>query len=264
MIKIAFYGDTITFDGISSEVFNLYLYTPDANEKTTVIDLKSNITKSYKQSKYLPKKRYTDNPNYLSISLMSENILTRNQIDKIEEWLHTTDDEFKKLTINQDDMFGLYYNCRLQKMEFETFGNKIHMIHLIFETDSIYAWENPSTLIYTDFTNPITFNNTSSEDLMCPIFQIKMGENGGTIKIEDTTNADIYLKSMELINLQANEIITINSETCVLTSNLRTNILKDFLYINFMRFTKGNHNLIITGDVEELKITYQNARKIGI
>jgi len=264
VVEIAFYGNIITFDGVSSEIFNLYITTPDSSEKTTVIDLKSDLNKPYRQSEYLPKKQYTDSPNYLSISLLSDTILTRSQIDNIEEWLYRSDGEFRKLTINQEDMENYYYNCRLQRMDFETFANKIHIIHLVFETDSIYARENPVTLIYTDFTNPISFNNTSSEDEMSPVFQITMSASGGTVKIEDTTNTDTYLKSMELTNLQANEVITINSKTCVLSSNLRTNILGNFSYINFIRFSKGLHSLAITGNITELKIIYQNGRKFGV
>ena len=182
MIIIAFYGDTIVFDGVSSETHNLYITTPDSNEKTTVIDLKSDLSKAYRQSKYLPKKQYTDSPNYLNISLLSDTILTRSQVDNIEEWLYRSDGKFRKLTINQEDMENYYYNCRLKTMEFETFSNKIHVVHLVFETNSIYAWENPVTLTYTDFINPISFNNTSSEDEMCPVFQITMSASGGTVK----------------------------------------------------------------------------------
>ena len=38
---------------------------------------------------------------------------------------------------------------------------------------------------------------------------------------------------MELTNMQANEVITINSKTCVLSSNLRTNILGNFFVCQF-------------------------------
>jgi hypothetical protein len=261
---MAFYADTFTFDGVSSDTHFLYITTPDSNEKFNVSNYKSDLIKSHKQSKFLPKKQYIDEPNILQISVYSETALTRENLDTIEQWLYRSDGKFRKLTLNQNDMVDYHYNCRLASMEAETFGNKIHTLHFTFETDSIYAWSEPSTLTYINFASPITFVNESSENEMSPTFEITMNSSGGTVKIEDTSNTDTYLKSMELNNMQANEVIIINSELGIISSNLRTNILGNFTYVNFMRFSKGEHILNVTGNIAQLKITYSNGRKIGV
>lgn len=264
MITIAFYGDEITFNGTSCTTFGLGMYSEDSNEKTTVSNYKSNTTKSYKQNKFLAKKQYEDEPKYPKISLfpLDGEPITRLELDEIEKWLHP-DSEFRPLTINQDDMTGWYYNCRLQSMEAETYANKIMMIHLTFEADSVYVWSDLNTLSYTSFTNPIVFNNVSSEEVMCPTYKIHMNSSGGTAKIVDSFYADVNKNTMEFTGLQANEILTINTELGILSSNLRTGVFSTFVYPNFLRLDNGQHSFTVTGNVTKLEILYRNAKKVG-
>ncbi len=264
MIEIAFYGDEMTFNGISCTSFGLGMYSEDSNEKITVSNYKSDITKSYKQNKFLPKKQYEDEPKYPKISLfpLDGEPITRLELDSIEKWLHP-DSKFRPLIINQDDMVGWHYNCRLQSMEAETFGNKIMMIHLVFEADSTYVWSDETTLSYTSFTNPIVFNNTSSEEIMCPVYKVYMNSSGGTAKIVDSFYTDVDESTMEFTGLQANEILTINTELGILSSNLRTGVFSTFVYPNFLRLDEGQHSLTITGNVTKFEILYRNAKKVG-
>lgn len=266
MIKIAFYGDEITFNGVSCTTFGLGLYSEDSNEKISVSNYKSNITKSYKQNKFLPKKQYEDEPNYIKISLLpTDGIpITRLELNNIEKWLHP-DSEFKPLTINQDDMTGLHYNCRLQSMEAETFGNKIMTLHLVFEADSVYVWSDELTETYTITTVPqdCVFDNVSSEDLLRPKYVITMNASGGTATITNLAFTDINQQKMEFTTLQANEIITVNTELGIVSSNLRTGVFSLFTYPNFMWLPSGSHTLKVDGNVAEFKILYRNAKRVG-
>lgn len=266
MIKIAFYGDEITFNGISCTDFGLGMFSENSNEKITVSNYKSDMTKPYKQNKFLPKKQYEDEPNYINISLfpLDGEPITRTELNDIEKWLHP-DSEFKSLTINQEDMDGWHYNCRLQSMEAETFGNKIMMIHLVFEADSVYVWSDELTSTYTITTTPqnCVFNNISSEDSLRPRYVIKMNASGGSATITNNAFTDINQKTMAFTLLQANEIITVDTELCIVSSNLRNGVFSNFTYPNFMRLPYGSHTFVVDGNVAEFKIVYFNAKRVG-
>lgn len=261
---MAFYGESFTYNGISSENFGLKLYTPDSNEKTTILNLKSNLTKTPRQSKFTPTKQYVDEPRTIPIALYSENILTQTQIDVIYQWLFSTDNDYKVMTINQEDMEDYHFNCRLIELQNETFGNKTQQIHAIMQCDSIYAWENLQTLTYNNFANPITFVNTSSEDVMKPTYKFSCNLSGGTIKLVDDFYPTAIENTMEFTGLFNNEIITINTEHCIISSTSRTVGLIDlFTYPKFLRLRRGSHHFTITGNVSQFQLIYQNARVIG-
>lgn len=265
MIQIAFYADEMTFNGISCTVYGLSMYSEDSSDKITISDYQSDIKKSYKQNKFLPKKQYMDKPNYINMWLYPTDgePLTRLELDNIESWL--SGDKFKPLTIVQSDMAGLHYNCRLQTMEAETVSNVIYKIHLVFECDSVYVWSEEQTSIYPITLVPqnCVFVNSSSEDLLRPKYVITMNATGGTATITNLVFTDILQQKMEFTLLQANEIITIDTELCKVTSNLRTGVLANFTYPNFMRLIKGSHTFTVDGNVTEFKIIYTNAKKVG-
>ena len=263
---MAFAGTEIIFNGVSCTTYGLGMYSEDSNEKITVSNYKSNITKSNKQNKFLPKKQYTDEPNYVKISLHSLDgeTLTRSEINDIEKWLHP-DDNFKNLTIVQDDMEGWHYNCRLQSMDVETFANKLIMIHLVFEADSVFVWSDELTETYTITAVPqnCVFDNISSEDLLRPKYIIKMNATGGTATITNLIFTDINQQEMEFTTLQPNEIITVDTELGIVSSDKRTGVFKLFSYPNFMRLPYGENTFTVDGNVAEFKIVYRNCKKVG-
>jgi phage-related protein len=261
---MAFYGESFTYNGISSETFGLKIYTPDSNEKTTILSLSSNLTKTPRQSKFSPTKQYVNEPKSIPIALYSENVLTQTQIDAIYQWLFPADNEYKVMTIEQDDMTNYYFNCRLTELQNETFGNKTQQILATIQCDSIYAWENLQTLTYTSFASPITFNNVSSEDVMKPTYKFTCNLENGTIKLVDDFYDTAIKNTIEFTGLLNGEVLTVDTEHNIITSNLRTSGLLDlFTSPKFLRLDRGTHNFTITGNISEFKIIYQNGRVIG-
>jgi len=274
---MSFGGDSFTFDNISSDRFNLKITTPETKSTINISNYKSNLIKTNRQSKFYATRQTVDEPLILEVSIFSENgvPLTRSQLDQIENWLFRPDGKFRKLRINQEDMKGYYYNCRLQKLEAETYANNIFVLNCLMECDSIFIWQNPQTRVYTINSTPYVakFVNISSENLMSPTYQITVGVVNGLMKIESTgrtikiVNSNITDESqntMEFIGLLDNEVLTIDTEHEIITSNMRTSGLLDlFTNINFMKLPKGNNTFTITGDIVELKINYQNGRKVG-
>lgn len=259
---MAFLGEFFTFDNISSERYNLRITTPDSKSTINISDYQSNVIKTKRQSKFYPLKQTIEKPLEIPVSIFSETPLSRNQLDQIDSWLFRNDGKFRKLRIHQKDMEGYYYNCRLIKLEAETFGNNIYVINVIMQMDSIYAWQNIQTRSIVVATTPHEFKfvNISSEEIMKPIYTLKCSADNGTIKITDTTTNSI----MEFNNLLLNEVLTIDTEHEIITSDKRTSGLLDlFTNINFMRLSKGTHNFKLEGNISEFKITYEVARKIG-
>ena len=263
---MAFYGDSFTFDNISSERYGLKITTPKSDEDINISEYTSELIKTPRRTKFYATKPKVEEPLTLAVSIYSETPLTRNQLDQIERWLFRNDGQFRKLRINQFDMQGYYYNCRLEKLSAGTFGNKIHQFDILMICDSQYAWQNQQTRVYNITSTPYTakFVNISSEDLMCPVYTIKCNSTDGTIKIVNNQYTDVRLNTMEFIGLQNGEILTLDTEYGIITSNLRTSGLLDlFVYPNFMKLSRGVNEFTITGNISELKLTYENARKFG-
>ncbi len=272
---MAFYGDYFTFDNISSEQYGLRIVTPKSDEDINISEYKSDLIKTPRRTKFYTTKPKVEEPLILPISIGSATPLTRNQLDQIERWLFKTDGKFRKLRINQEDMQGYYYNCRLEKLSAGTFGNKIHQFDILMICDSQYAWKDEKPRIYNITSTPYTakFANISSEEPMSPIYEIKcssleglMGieSDGRTIKIVNNQYDDDRLNVMEFTGLFNDEILRIDTETGIITSNMRTSgVLDLFTYPNFMKLNRGTHSFLITGDISEFKIFYKNARKFG-
>lgn len=264
---MAFYGSSFIFDNISSERYNLKITTPKSDETINISEYKSDLIKTPRRTKFYATKQRVDEPLTLTVSIYSETPLTRNQIDQIERWLFRTDGQFRKLRINQEDMQGYYYyNCRLEKMEVETFGNLPYQVNCILRCDSQYAWQNQQTRVYNITSTPYIakFVNISSEDIMSPVYIIKCNSANGTIKIVNNQYEDVRLSTMEFTGLQNGEILTLDTEHGIITSNLRTNGLLDlFVYPNFMKLPRGVNEFTITGNISEFKLVYENGRKIG-
>lgn len=276
---MAFYGETFSFDNISSENIlsneNYKLKILSSDDTINVSEYKSELIKTPRRSKFYATKQRVDEPLVLAVSIFSETPLTRNQIDNIERWLFRTDGQFRKLRVNQPDMQGYYYNCRLQKLSVKSYYNKPHVFNCVMECDSIYAWKDEKPRVYNITSTPYTakFHNLSSEDMISPIYEItcassyglmKLESEGKTIKILNNQYEDDRLNIMEFSGLFDNEVLRIDTETGIITSNMRTSgVLDLFTYPNFMKLNRGVNNFEITGDISELKIFYKTARKFG-
>jgi len=272
---MAFYGDSFSFDNVSSERFGLKITTPKSDEDINISEYTSDLIKTPRRSKFYATKQRVDEPLILAVSIYSETPLTRSQMDNIDRWLFRTDGQFRKLRVNQLDMKGYYYNCRLEKLSVNTFGNKPYQVDVVLQCDSQYAWQNQQTRVYNITTIPFVakFTNISSETLMSPIYEIKCSPLNGlmklesigrTIKIVNNQYEDNRLNVMEFVGLFDNEVLHLDTETGIITSNMRTTgVLELFTYPNFMKLERKTHNFEITGDISEFKIFYKNARKLG-
>jgi hypothetical protein len=261
---MAFYGDVIIFNGISSEDYGLYVMAEDGDETTSILEFDSDITKPTRQSKFSESEQYVSDPKSFTITLYSKTSLSQSDIDNIYQWLYSTDGEYKTLIIDQADMENYHFNCRLQQFENETYGNKIYKIHITMQCDSIYAWEDEITLTYTDFTSAITFVNSSSENTMKPTYEITCNASSGAISIVDDFYSTSIKNTMAFTELLSGEVLTIDTEHNIITSDSRdTGTLDLFTSPKFLRLDRGTHNFTVTGDISQLKITYTNARVIG-
>ena len=270
---MAFYGEYFSFDNVSSKRYGLKITTENSNDTIDVSEYKSDLIKTPRRSKFYATKQRVDEPLILAVSIFSETPLTRNEIDNIERWLFKSDGKFRKLRVDQPDMQGYYYNCRLQKLSVKSYYNKPHEINCVMECNSQYIWSDTKPRVYLINSTPYTakFVNTSSEIVMSPTYEITChvsgrGLMGGnrSIKIINNQYSDSRLNTMEFNDLFDDEILTIDTERGIITSNMRTNGLLDlFVYPNFMKIPYGVNNFEITGDISKFKIIHKIARKFG-
>ena len=181
----------------------------------------------------------------------------------IEKWLfgHM---RYRKLQIMQPDLEGIYYNCFFTEPETQRVGNKLVGYTCTIVCDSPFAWEYERTKTYTFSTPPnsfpITFFNTSDNNYyMFPKLEITMDNIGGTAQITNVSDSSrIFL----LTALAGSEVITVNNDLQTLVSSTSLLRLSHFNK-KWFRMIQGKNNLLVTGNIAQIKLIYQFARKVG-
>lgn len=180
---------------------------------------------------------------------------------EIQYWLFGQSG-YRKLKIIQDDMLNLHFQCRFNAVKIKNVGNKPMLIEFDVICDSPYAWEDIKESIYTTIptSKEIVFNNTSHLiGYTYPIVELKTGREG-TVSIINKNDKD---REMKFENLMQNEVLTIDCNTGQITTNKDLNRL-EVCNKKLLRLVGGINKLTLTGDIVNLKITYQNARMVGM
>ena len=197
-------------------------------------------------------------PLEFDLEIVCEYQLSTAQALLVKDWLfgHIN---YKRLQIMREDLGGCYFNCLLNNPEdIQINGNNGWKFTVVCDAGG--AWEFPKTTrFFPTNGGVIVINNPSgNNDYTYPDVSFKMNADGD-FAIKNQTD-DNRLFSFE--GLLSNEVVTVNGESKVISSDLGIRRLSNFNK-KFLRLKRGQNVLTCTGNVEYLDITIQNFRRLG-
>lgn len=250
---MSFYGLSFSFDGISCEEYGLMLYdfnnTSQGDSKFASLEIEEDRVAGRHRSLFY--NTYYKKP--LEFKLIfganedaadAREPIDRYEMQLIGAWL-TDRKEYCDLVIDQPDMERVRYRCIITDLEvLEHSGNKWAMQATV-HCDSPYGYLLPQTFEYvldgeTDILLP---SRSSINRPFYPVMQIEMGESK-TLSIVNHSDNDREFTLTDLPH--ANEIITLNGETGILTGDSGLN-LYPYCNFKFPRLSRGDNILTIKG-----------------
>ena len=259
---MAFYGRNFIFGGVPSENYNLTISSVESDSSTPGPDVELMTTKIYRRPKvYLygvSQKPVIQFP----IVFNTPYELTSEDFSLAAAWL-LGKQTFTKLEIIQEDMVGIFFNCFLTAPEIQKTGNIITGLKVLAVCDSPFAWTYPIVTNYPFGSPPssyaLTFDNYSHDSYyLFPKIEFQMA-GAGDLSITNTSDAS---RLFNFTGLSSGEIITVDNDLEIVTSSLSIARLPKF-NLNFLRFAPGRNNLLVTGNISYLKLTYSFTKKIG-
>jgi len=250
-------------------MFNLYITSPDGGDVGVSgaggVDLITEDTMRVVKPYLLYVKSNT--PLSFDVSISSPEELTAEDARIASRYLFGSQ-TYKKLWIIQPDMRDFYFNGIFTQYDTRKVGNRIIGFEATFTCDSPYGWQVPKEYTYSytpplideelNFLNLSDYVGTNQPNLS---FEITMGAFGGDISIENTSYSSSGL-SMEFTSLSASEVLTVGSSTGIISSSTGLRRMSNFNK-KFLKLISGMNNLVLNGDISQLKITHQNAVKLG-
>lgn len=256
-----FVGNYFKFDGILSSQYDLMILNVETKATNLALDGERKYINTNLQmgTTFHTLGRKITDPFQFDIEIYTQNGLNMTQQREVQKWLFDRI-QYHKLEILSPDYDGIYYNCKLIKPTLNNYqgmmGYKCTVV-----CDSPWAWEYEKTVQYNISSSPFitSFHNISDdEDIMRPKLTFTCGNTGGNVLITNITYNNALI---EFTGLSGNETITIDKygQMSSSTSNSRYGNWNG----NRLYLLQGDNQLKITGDVVNVAITYQNARRIG-
>lgn len=170
--------------------------------------------------------------------------LTKSDLARITKWLCRS--EYKKLTIEQDDMREFFYRCVITDLTPVSVGGVAWALSATVRCDAPYAYR--SRRMYR-IDSSVGHGATKIEalhghsDYYWPIMTVAPMEDG-TIEITNITDEG---RTLRLTDLSADVgIITIDNEKGIISSSNGANIYPCFNF-SFLRLLQGDNLLKVTG-----------------
>lgn len=179
-------------------------------------------------------------------------------VSLINNWLigHS---QYKKLQIIQEDMLGVHYNCIMNDYKIVTFGNYAYAFECTVICDRPWAVTNKRKFTYQNPTTIMHFNNSHTNRLTYPILSFTTNSANATVSIVNASNNNWETRFEKL---SSGETITMDNQLQLIESSLKLRRLQNFNKHWFELIPKQN-KLIVTGNVKEIVITYNEIRKVG-
>lgn len=265
---MSFFGHSFIYDSTPSELFGLYIRDLDASA--------INSSMGNSSMEIVEKKIYrkatpffygaTASPRLsFPFAAYADQEIDAESFSLIQKWLFSST-SYKQFQISQIDMQDVLFYAILNEPKIERVGNLVRGFTCTVECNSPFAYRFPKATTYTYTVSTVdsteTYYNGSdyTGDYLYPNLVITMNNFAGDISI---TNLDDSNRVSSFVDLQANEVLTINCglQTISSSSGLRrlSNSNK-----NFLRLVPGVNRLRIVGNVASVVMTNQwIAKKIS-
>lgn len=257
-----------SFNGISSEEFNLIMCSLDSEDNQDMNNAGSKIEFS-KTSTPINKKWYkTGNANYQEplsfiISVCKSNFEPFDTYEQsaISRWL-IKQDTYKELNIIQSDYDDITYMAMVNNIEYQGFGNVLFML-ISFVCDSSFGYGHIFTKRIDKTENTFQIIDMSDEiGYIYPNIKIRILSDCDFKLYNEIENREFYIK-----NCKKDELITIDGNILQIhSSNPNHDIYNDSNYIFPRIVNKHNcrkNNFTITGE-SEIEISYRPIKKVGV
>ena len=170
---------------------------------------------------------------------------------------------YKRMYVSkQNFMENLYYNVHVTDAEFEKSGDFVVGIILTMECDSPFAWVDVEYEFETNSNNQTIHVMNNSDlfyDYVNPVMIIKSDSDIDGLEIKNVTDNN---RNTIIDHVNADEIITIDSNYDKITSTLGTNFSEIFNY-KFPKLAHGYNEIVIS---HPMRVIYKMVlpRKVGV
>lgn len=271
---MAFYGSTFIYDGIPSEEYNLQIINFETGLQEGISGGASEVIEEYQihRPKAYFYKRTHNIPLEFEFTIGGCNTRTALDFNAINKWM-LGKSNYKKLQIVQNDLADIYWNVIFLNAVPLYVGNMLYAIKYTAHCDSGFAWTLPSKFSYSppagQSTNATIGNiliDNAIDDFVYPTINITMNMFGGDIwlvnlkDIAETPGG----RSVGFLGLQGNESIYIDNENKIITSSLNNFKYSSLWDGKWFRLINGYNTLFLIGQIANIRIEYQLAKKIGV
>lgn len=273
---MAFSGSIFTFDGVSSDKFGLTITSSgsDGENDNPLISSVDFITqKSSQNPKFYQLGVEQSSPLTFQIEFFSDEPIYVYDREQIALWL-SGNGQFKKLRIIQDDMTSIYYNCYFSKIDWTNIRNVGYGFKGTVVCDSPFAWKNQTKFVktneptsgtegnfhYPEQTKIVVVNTSTDYNLIMPNVQIALGDNNNKFKLTNLSNNNQWFA---FDNLQNGEVVSITNSLCISSVTYPNKIVIDHFSGEFLELVRGKNQIVIDGQIKEIKFIYNQSKNVG-
>ena len=266
---MSFYGNSFTYNGIPSELYDLRIFGFDITSTSSPSDSPAggdvNIIEQWitrKDKPYYYGRTYST-PLEFDFTVGSFNSIPSDTRSAIEGWL-IGQMNYQPLQIIQDDLMNTVFNVIFSKATNSYVGNVNYSLNLHARCDRPWGIYYPPLVTKTYNTNPILdeftyYNGSDNSDYNHPQLVITMNNYGGNFTLFNRNDNN---RQFIFTGLSANEVITIDNDKEILSSSLGYLRMGNFNK-NFFRLLQGNNILNLSGNISQFTLSSVWAKKVG-
>lgn len=262
------------YNGINSSRYHLLFANLDTDRLTKICNNVEYITEYYNglNKHEIQGLEWEDSPLTFDIEILSEYPIDKINANKIKRWMFNSP-TFKKLyedtnaaksldesvngTLKRSFAECVFFNPEEIRKSGNLFGWKCTCM-LASPMATQEAVENE----YTDFSeNKVVNVNSDYNGYIYPYLKIKVGNTNpsANISIKNITDNN---RLMQIDSVVADTVIYIDCGVGSITDSSNNSLYEKVLNQRFLRLLPGKNELEITGDIDNLKISWNNAKYI--
>lgn len=261
------FGSSFTYDGISSDSYQILMCTID-NYGLSDVDMGLSTEIIADSATFLERFEYS--ANYTSVITFDMTLckkdftdFTRPQLRSIAKWL-TGRKKSAWLSIKDEAYDDIHYKCRVVSMIKKKIGPNVCGLLLKWECSSPYAYTEEYAYRYSIHgagQEIILYNDSDdTEHYLYPSLTIQAKDTMASFLIINESDQN---RTTKINNIAYNEIIKMDNQNGVLSTNIHDKkLLPLFETRKWFRLAPGENKLKITGNCD-LSISLRFPRKAG-
>ena len=265
---MSFYGSSFIFDGKSSELYDLRLFTFEVSDPSeSVAGGSSSVKEEWLYRREVPYYygRFYESSLEFDFTVGSFSPIDGSSRHAIESWLigRAT---YLPLRIVQDDIADTIFNVILSQSTNHYVGNLAYALTLHAKCDRPWGVYYPPTFGKTysgGYVNGDTFNyfnGSAFSGYNKPTLAFTTNVTSGSVV--SIINHSDNEREFKFTDLYPNETITVDNDRGIITSSTGLFRMSNFNK-NFFRTVQGRNNLTVSGNITSFTIDAIFARGVG-